>query len=92
MNPQQREALARLLQAPWSGQVVRPSMRWLAWVVVLLGAFSLAMFGVVTMMDGFSQESLRLFGPGSIGVLYMVLVFGRAAYTGRAPRGWLPWS
>jgi hypothetical protein len=92
MDDQYRRLLNALLKAPWAGQPVRPFVRGLAWLVVGLGTVSLALAAFFVGVEGIPREDLAFVALAFFGILYMVLLFGRAAYSGRAPRGWLPWS
>jgi hypothetical protein len=81
-----------MLQAPWAGQPVRPFLRALGWLVVGLGTLSLALGAYFLAVEGIPVDDIAFVVTAFFGVLYMVLLFGRTSYTGRAPRGWLPWS
>ena len=92
MNQHQNQPLKLLFRAPWADQPVRPFVRWLAWVVVGLGTLSVALGVYFSLLEGIPREDIHYVVLAFLGVTYMILLFGRAAYTGRAPRGWLPWS
>ena len=77
---------------PWSGQPVRPWVRVLAWIFVilaLLGGIGAAIF--VTLEGGVPIEELPLLALFLAGELYFICLLAHVGIKGVAPTSWLPW-
>ncbi len=82
-----------IAKPPWSGQSVRPWIRFLAWifvVIALLGAVGAAVF--ITLEGGVAREELLVLGLALVGELYFVSVLSYIGVKGVAPSSWLPWK
>lgn len=80
------------MDAPWSGERVKPFIRVLAWIFVSCAVIAFAGSLYALYEEGppsFDQMGGGVFG--AIAALYLLLVFLKVAITGHAPRGWIPW-
>jgi hypothetical protein len=80
------------MDAPWTGERVRPFIRVLAWVFVLCAIVAFAGLLYALYKEG-PPSSGRTGGSifGTVAACYLLLVFLKVAITGRAPKGWMPW-
>ena len=82
-----------LQKPPWSGQAVRPWVRFLAWVFLFLALLAgIAGAFLVTRDGGFAMGRLPAILLFLIGELYFFLLLLRVGLTGVAPLSWLPWK
>lgn len=82
----------KTMDAPWSGERVRPFIRVLAWVFVLCAIVAFAGLLHALYKEGppsFDQIGGSVFG--AVAAFYLLLVFLKVAITGHAPKGWMPW-
>ncbi|MGY0800162.1 hypothetical protein ACW7G0_14060 [Lysobacter sp. A286] len=81
------------VKPPWSGQPVRPWIRFLAWtfvVLTLLAGISAAVF--ITLEGGVPREQLPVLCLFVAGELYFVSLLSYVGVKGVAPSSWLPWK
>ncbi len=86
------EFFKQLFKVPWSNQKVGLLARVLAFLFVAFGLVSASAYVYLVIFAGLIIEISALDIITLIGIVYMVLLFGRIALTGKAPKGWLPWS
>lgn len=77
---------------PWSGQSVRPWIRALAWVWLVILVVLTPVTLWLNIKGGFSAKEFLAATPTVLLSGYLSALFGYAAITGYAPVGWLPWG
>ena len=85
------EFFKQLFKAPWSNQKVGLLARLLAFLFLAFGLFTVCTYAYLVIFEGLSISISALDVVTVIAIIYMTLLFGRVALTGKAPKGWLPW-
>jgi len=81
------------MDAPWSGEKIRPFIRALAWLFVLCAI--VAFIGMLYTLYKEGPPNLNQVAGSALGTIatfYLLLLFTKVAITGRAPTGWAPWK
>ena len=91
-NEDTRKAAADRWRAPWSGQRVSLAVRAGAGFFVIIGAVVALFLGSAYLTGGKALEVTLVDVAGALLAVYVSILFGRVAITGRAPRGWIPWQ
>ena len=78
---------------PWSGQSVRPWVRFLAWVFLFLALLAgVAGVFLITRDGGISTEYMPAIFLFLFGELYFFVLLLHVGIEGVAPLSWLPWK
>ena len=78
---------------PWSGQSVRPWVRFLAWIFLLCVLFAGVIGAYFIIQEGeIRVRQLPLLFFGLIGEVYFSALLLHVGIKGAAPSTWLPWK
>lgn len=78
---------------PWSGQSVRPLVRFLAWIFLFCALLAgVAGVYLITQESGVEAEHLPAILLFVIGELYFGAILLHVGIKGVAPASWLPWK
>lgn len=85
------------MDAPWKGEKVNVFVRALAWLFIACALFAVGgtlYFGIIE-GEGFSIEGdvsgYLEFTFSVVSTCYIFLLFAKVAFTGFAPKSWVPW-
>ena len=84
------------MEAPWNGEKIGLFVRLLAIIFVLCAVLAVGIF-LVEIFTNAENNSIEFKSPdlrtmiGMVSALYCFLLFLKVAFTGRAPKTWVPW-